>query len=202
MTSGRNTPQRIVPRSAKSSVPAYKALYEQLRTSILSGQLAAATRLPPSRTLAAETGLSRNTVLAAFEQLQAEGYIEGRQGSGTYVAQVLPEQLLGTAGGASLYPSPSASTTAKLSARGERLARTRRVPLPSVLGRKPRGTSFLIGLPALDAFPTETWGKLYSSRFNRSAPQLMRYDDPRRLPASAGGNRFLHQHCSRYPLHR
>ena len=178
MTSGRNTPQTDRARSARSSVPAYKALYEQLRTSILSGQLAAATRLPPSRTLAAETGLSRNTVLAAFEQLQAEGYIEGRQGSGTYVAQVLPEQLLGTAGGASLYPSPSASTTAKLSARGERLARTRRVPLPSVLGRKPRGTSFLIGLPALDAFPTETWGKLYSSRFNRSAPQLMRYDDP------------------------
>ena len=103
-------------------------------------------------------GVSRNTVLAAFEQLQAEGYITGRQGSGTYVAQVLPEQLLTTTG-STRAPSPSASTSAKLSARGERLARARRVPLPSVLGHKPRGTSFLIGLPALDAFPFDTWAR-------------------------------------------
>src|SRR5687767_5748191 len=89
-----------------TGVPAYRALYEQLRTSILSGQLAAGTRLPPSRALAAETGVSRNTVLAAFEQLRCEGYITGRQGSGTYVAQVLPEQLLTT--GSRRAPSPSA----------------------------------------------------------------------------------------------
>ena len=81
MTSGRNISRTDRAGSATPRVPAYKALYEQLRTSILSGQLAAGTRLPPSRMLAAETGLSRNTVLAAFEQLQAEGYIEGRQGS-------------------------------------------------------------------------------------------------------------------------
>jgi GntR family transcriptional regulator / MocR family aminotransferase len=166
----------------RAAVPAYKALYEQLRTSILTGQLAAGARLPPSRALAAETGLSRNTVLAAFEQLQAEGYITGRQGAGTYVAHLLPEQLLNASGASrgvrAPAPSPSASTTAKLSARGERLARTRRVPLPSVLGRKPRGTSFLIGLPALDAFPFETWAKLYSERFRKSGPQLMPYDDP------------------------
>ncbi|GAA4555048.1 GntR family transcriptional regulator [Pseudonocardia xishanensis] len=156
-----------------SGQPAYKALYEQLRSSILSGQLAAGTRLPPSRILAADTGMSRNTVLAAFEQLQAEGYVTGRQGSGTYVAQVLPERLLGDPA-TSVRPSPSSSATARvpgrLSARGDRLARTRRVPLPSVLDRRPRGTSFLIGLPALDAFPFETWAKLYRERFRRSAP--------------------------------
>ncbi len=177
MTSDGNTPWTDGASSAKQTVPAYKALSEQLRTSILSGQLTAGSRLPPSRVLAAETGLSRNTVLAALEQLQAEGYIKGRQGSGTYVAHILPEQVLAAAGGASMLPSPSASTTAKLSARGERLARARRVPLPSVLGRQPRGTSFLIGLPALDAFPFDTWKKLYSSRFGNSAPQLMRYGD-------------------------
>jgi GntR family transcriptional regulator / MocR family aminotransferase len=176
VTSARNTTASEGTNSGQPAVPAYKALYEQLRTSILTGQLAAGTRLPPSRALAAETGLSRNTVLAAFEQLQAEGYITGRRGSGTYVAHLLPEQLLGTSG-AVPPPSPPASTTAKLSARGERLASTRRVPLPSVLGRKPRGTSFLIGLPALDAFPFETWAKLYQERFRRSGLLLMRYDD-------------------------
>ena len=164
--------------AVKPAVPAYKALYEQIRTSILSGQLAAGSRLPPSRVLAAETRLSRNTVLAAFQRLEAEGYVTGRQGSGTYVAQILPDQLLRPAGGAAPSVSHSINTTGKLSVRGEQLARTRRVPLPSVLGSTPRGTSFLIGLPALDAFPFALWSKLYSSRFNKSAPLLMRYDDP------------------------
>ncbi len=177
--------------AARSGVPAYKALYEQLRTSILSGQLGAGTRLPPSRELAAETGLSRNTVLAAFEQLQSESYITGRQGSGTYVARVLPEEMLEVQGSAPSSPAASTGTTAKLSARGERLARTQRVPLPSVLGRKPRGTAFLIGLPALDAFPFETWKKLYTARFDRSAPQLMRYDD-------AAGYRPLRESIASY----
>jgi GntR family transcriptional regulator/MocR family aminotransferase len=176
VTSNRNMPRTAGTDAMKRRVPAYKALYEQLRTSILSGQLAAGSRLPPSRVLAAQNGLSRNTVLAAFEQLEAEGYIKGRRGSGTYIAHVLPEQLLEAAGLTPPSPSHSVTTTATLSARGERLARARRVPLPSVLGHQPRGTAFLIGLPALDAFPFKTWNKLYSSRFNRSAPLLMRYD--------------------------
>ncbi|MDT7765550.1 MAG: GntR family transcriptional regulator / MocR family aminotransferase, partial [Mycobacterium sp.] len=80
MTSNRNMPRTAGTDAMKRRVPAYKALYEQLRTSILSGQLAAGSRLPPSRVLAAQNGLSRNTVLAAFEQLEAEGYIKGRRG--------------------------------------------------------------------------------------------------------------------------
>lgn len=157
---------------------AYKALYERLRSGILSGQLAAGARLPPSRTLAAETGLSRNTVLAAFQQLEAEGYIVGRRGSGTYVAEILPEQLLSAT--VSSAPAPTATTggVAALSARGQRLAQTRRVALPAVLGQVPRGTAFLIGLPALDHFPFATWAKLYADRLRTSGTQLMRYDDP------------------------
>src|ERR1700722_2167385 len=150
VTSDRNMRWAADTASMKPAVPAYKALYEQFRTSILTGQLAAGSPLPPSRVLAAETRLSRNTVLAAFQRLEAEGYVAGRQGSGTYVAQILPEQLLRPAGGPVPSVSHSINTTGKLSVRGEALARTRRVPLPSVLGSKPRGTSFLIGLPALD----------------------------------------------------
>ncbi|WP_224401709.1 PLP-dependent aminotransferase family protein [Pseudonocardia sp. ICBG1034] len=175
-----NTPEgdgHLTAAGGAGPVPAYKALYEQLRTAILNGQFAAGTRLPPSRSLAEETGLSRNTVLAAFDQLRSEGYIDGRQGSGTYVARILPEQMT-TAEPAVGPRSTVVPARARLSARGERLVRTRRVPLPAVLGSRPRGTSFLIGLPALDAFPFETWAKLYASRFHRSAPQLMRYDDP------------------------
>lgn len=154
-------------------------LYEQLRSSILSGQLSGGSKLPPSRVLAAQNGLSRNTVLAAFEQLEAEGYIHGRQGSGTYVARVLPEKFLRSAPSSPFTPSPtSGPSAATLSARGSRLARARRMPIPSVIGHQPRGKAFLIGLPALDAFPFKTWTSLYSTRFAASASSLMPYDNP------------------------
>lgn len=178
MTPRRNTPSGAGPDRRSREVPAYMALYERLRSSILAGQLAAGTRLPPSRTMAAETGLSRNTVLAAFEQLEAEGYITGRRGAGTYVAALLPEQMLSATAGSRPRTGGRPGGVATLSARGRRLTQIRRMPLPAVLGRAPRGTAFLLGLPALDRFPFETWAKLYSERLRRSAGRLMTYDDP------------------------
>ena len=61
-------------------------MYEQLRWSIEAGQLTPGTRLPATRTLAKELGVSRNTVLVAYDRLLAEGYLDGRVGSGTRVA--------------------------------------------------------------------------------------------------------------------
>lgn len=174
MTSGRNKP---ADRGSTDTGPAYRALYEQLRTSILSGQLAAGARLPPTRSLAAETGWSRNTVVSAFDQLQAEGYIVSRRGSGTYVASTLPHRPQ-TPARADTSRSGSQASSSRLSLRGQEMARTRRVPLPAVLGRPTRTTAFLIGSPALDAFPYKTWSRVYASRFHRSAPQLMCYNDP------------------------
>ncbi|AQA02098.1 transcriptional regulator [Mycobacterium sp. MS1601] len=177
MTSTRNTGASEQSNRPRSTVPAYRALYEQLRSSILHGQLPAGSRLPPSRVLARQNGLSRNTVLAAFEQLEAEGYTIGRQGSGTYVAKVLPERYLETTSASVSAAARTSSTATALSARGQRLASAPRMPLPSVLGRQPRTTAFLIGLPALDAFPFKTWARLYSGRLNNSGSALMRYDD-------------------------
>lgn len=74
--------------------PAYMQLYGQLRGLILSGRLGPRDRLPATRALAAELGLSRGTVVAAYEQLASEGYIDGRIGSGAYVAGFVPEHLL------------------------------------------------------------------------------------------------------------
>ncbi|WP_272952266.1 PLP-dependent aminotransferase family protein [Mycolicibacterium vanbaalenii] len=180
MTSKRNIASPGGDTSNRTPTPpAYRVLYEQLRSSILSGQLAGGSKLLPSRVLAAQCGLSRNTVLAAFDQLAAEGYITGRQGSGTYVARVLPEELLQSAPFSQSSASPALHPgAATLSARGERLARARRMPIPSVLGHQPRGAAFLIGLPALDAFPFKTWTRLYSTRFATSASALMPYDSP------------------------
>jgi GntR family transcriptional regulator/MocR family aminotransferase len=66
--------------------PAYQQLTRALKAAILSGNLASGMRLPPTRALAREFGVSRITVLAAYDQLRAEGYLQSRVGSGTYVS--------------------------------------------------------------------------------------------------------------------
>ncbi len=72
-----------------------KRLYDVLQAAIQDGSIATATRLPASRDLARELSVSRNTVLAVYEQLQSEGYVQTRTGSGTFVSTVLPEQVPG-----------------------------------------------------------------------------------------------------------
>ncbi len=94
-------------------VPLHRQLYDALRRAILDRRLGAGARLPSSRALAAELGLSRNTVLAALDQLLSEGYVEGRSGSGTFVVPELPDRAPdGPA------PAPPASAPARPPCRG------------------------------------------------------------------------------------
>src|SRR5512143_824018 len=76
------------------NVPLYQALYAHMRSAILSGELKSGMKLPSTRALADELKISRNTVLNAYRQLLAEGYLESREGSGTFVAHILPDLLL------------------------------------------------------------------------------------------------------------
>ncbi len=69
-------------------------LFRGLRRAIVERRLAPASRLPSTRALAADLGVSRNVVLLAFAQLVAEGYADGRGGSGTFVATTLPDPHL------------------------------------------------------------------------------------------------------------
>ncbi|HWS55899.1 MAG TPA: winged helix-turn-helix domain-containing protein, partial [Pyrinomonadaceae bacterium] len=78
----------------RERAPLYRQLYEALRRAILAGQLKPGARLPSTRELAEDLRVSRNTVMNAYEQLLAEGYVEGQTGSGTYVSRLLPEELL------------------------------------------------------------------------------------------------------------
>src|SRR5690606_33291036 len=68
--------------------PRYAQLIRALKSAILEGRLAPGSRVPASRNLAGELGISRNTVLAAYEQLQAEGFVLARVGSGSFVADI------------------------------------------------------------------------------------------------------------------
>src|ERR1700722_13283908 len=81
-------------RGPKAGMPLYRWLYEELRAAILAGRLHPGARLPATRDLAAQYGISRPTIVTAFEQLQSEGYVDGKVGSGTYVSRTLPDELL------------------------------------------------------------------------------------------------------------
>ncbi|MCP5082936.1 MAG: PLP-dependent aminotransferase family protein [Alphaproteobacteria bacterium] len=74
--------------------PAYQQLYEQVRDLILSGRLPSGARLPSTRSYSKELGLSRTTLIAAYDQLVSEGYLEARRGAGIFVSQFSPEHLM------------------------------------------------------------------------------------------------------------
>jgi GntR family transcriptional regulator/MocR family aminotransferase len=155
-----------------STVPLHWQLYNRLREAIISGRIRPGSRLPASRQLCAELGLSRNTVLTAVQQLCAEGYLESRPGSGTYVASRLPDQLL-----APLTPGArlgSSRPSTDLSRRGELLTLTSRsiaVPL------RPR--PFQPGIPALAELPHEIWARIGARVRRQPATDLLTYGDPR-----------------------
>ena len=71
-----------------SDDPMHRQIYGALRRFILDGQIAAHTLLPSTRSLAEDLKVGRNTVIAAYDQLLAEGFIEARAGSGTWVAPI------------------------------------------------------------------------------------------------------------------
>lgn len=117
----------------RSSVSLTQQLYDQLGSRILAGELKAGERLPSSRALADELGIARNVAVQVFEQLQAEGYLESRAGSGTFVAAL------------ELPSSPP------------RRLRSPKPPAP-LPGAPEAGTiGFRCGVPDLAAFPRARW---------------------------------------------
>src|ERR1700752_4038329 len=84
-----NRPQRAVPSHPTGIVPAYRGLYQRLRSEILAGRLAAGARLPSSRTLASQLGVARGTVEGAYQMLAGEGYTIAAGAGGTMVNPAL-----------------------------------------------------------------------------------------------------------------
>jgi GntR family transcriptional regulator/MocR family aminotransferase len=136
-------------------------IYASIRRCIVEGSIGADRRLPSTRALAAELGVSRTTVLLAVENLQAEGYLVSRRGAGTFVAVDLPDRAPRDLPAAAAAP---AGRHPLLSQRGRALAEAcapdRRRAGP------PR--SFRLGTPALDLFPIRLWSQI-ARRCVRSA---------------------------------
>ncbi|MGH3145626.1 MAG: PLP-dependent aminotransferase family protein, partial [Rubrobacter sp.] len=156
-----------------SDAPYYRQLYEGVRSAILSGLLPVGTRLPSTRTLATELGVSRTTAVTAFDQLLAEGYLEGKVGSGTFVAGSLPDDLLSVRERVECESGPARSGR-RLSGRGAMLAAT---PATAVRDRgSPR--AFRPGVPALDEFPYAVWRRISGKVWRRPSGGLLGYGDP------------------------
>ncbi|MDQ3064275.1 MAG: PLP-dependent aminotransferase family protein [Acidobacteriota bacterium] len=159
-----------------SSIPIYRQLYETLRRAILSGQLPAESQVPSTRALAEQLAVSRMTVVNAYDQLLAEGYIEGVSGSGTYVASVLPEEMLEIQVKRQQNNANSKSR-ATISKRGERLASFNLANLrPSRTDRN--FSAFHYGVPAIDAFPFDVWSRLTTRRLQRVPASLFGSGNP------------------------
>jgi GntR family transcriptional regulator / MocR family aminotransferase len=165
-------PNAAIALDRSSSTAFYRQLYHQISNAILSGRLAPGTRLPSTRELAEELDLARNTILNAFEQLYAEGYLETRVGDGTYVSLQLPDDLL------RVKNSQLAREHAK--SKGESISNHDPAVsfMPASVGDyngPPR--PFRTGTPALDAFPYKLWGRLLTRRWSKCAEQMLPYSD-------------------------
>ena len=164
-------PFTSIPLEESSATPLYHQVYQRLRAAILLGQLLPGTRLPSTRQMASDLGVSRNTLMSAFDQLIAEGYVEGRVGSGTFVSPTLPEELL-EARLKTESPRKISSHERSISLRGHVLANTS----VTVLTRPPgRMRPFTPGIPALDEFPISLWARLIARRWREESRGLLNY---------------------------
>lgn len=163
----------LIPLDPESDVPLHRQIYHGLRDAILSRRLAAGLRIPSSRLLATSLGVSRSTILVAFEQLVADGFIVGTVGSGSYVATELPARLL-------------ANRVARASApvaTGERPRVADRVrqleSLPGSGWRIPHPPApFRAGTPPLDQFPAAQWTRYLTRRSRSVTGSELQYGKP------------------------
>lgn len=142
----------LLDRSAPDSLQ--RQLLAQLRRAILDGRLAPGMRLPSSRQLAQEARISRNVVLAAYDELYAEGYVAGRHGSGTYVTGDLPTT-----------PRPSLPNPSGMPRWLHRL------PMPPIGESVQSSTvAFRLGRPEVSELPHDTWRRIWNAVANETPP--------------------------------
>lgn len=156
-------PEIILDQHARA--PLYRQLYERLRSEILAGQLEPGARLPSTRTLASQLGVSRNTTALAYQQLLLEGYLESRVGDGTRVARLHRERQ---AHSEDREPQRSTLQISQLSRRSQALMHA---PYPGQMyANLPDAGKrvFRAGQPDIMHFPHETWARLVASHARHS----------------------------------
>src|SRR4030095_9799765 len=169
MASSPPSPSLLIRLDGRSRGSLQRQISASIQRAILDGVVAPGTRLPSSRALADDLGVSRTTTLLAVQQLQAEGYLTGRRGSGTFVAAELPDDPISRRAS-----RPTRMKHPTLSRRGAAL-----VAAPQGAHRldgPPR--AFRIGTPGVDLFPVALWWRLASRRMRTITPTQLDYGEP------------------------
>jgi GntR family transcriptional regulator/MocR family aminotransferase len=154
--------------------PLHRQLYRQIRDELKLGSFSdGSSRLPSSRALATDLGISRLTVNLAFSKLHAEGYLRSKPGSGTFVANPLPETFL-TADQPKSYQPIQRPT--RISDRARAIP-DGRVGNQFDLGATGAGAgvSLVASIPAVDEFPMAVWERLRAQVLAKKGANLLRY---------------------------
>src|SRR6476469_4416058 len=156
----------------------HRQLYATFRSAILDGGFAPGARLPSTRALADDLGVSRTTVLQAFERLVSEGYATARSGAGTRVATSLNTKahrrssirMEGRDG-----PAPD---------RPPRLSRAAHAMIDEFKSPRPehRRIPFALGFPAIDEFPVALWARIVGRLWRTRASEMLSFTDLRGYP--------------------
>lgn len=160
------------PFAPTSGVPLYQQLYTHMRRAILRGELKGGTKLPSTRALADEFNISRNTVLNAYRQLTAEGYLESVEGSGSFVVHVLPDLLLA--------PSELNILADNRGTESRQVILSEHAQSQLVSSQTPDALSprpFSSETPALDVFPYDTWSRLIVRQARRMTGNTAKYQE-------------------------
>ncbi|MBY0274365.1 PLP-dependent aminotransferase family protein, partial [Candidatus Binatia bacterium] len=171
--------------------PLHRQTYRALRDAILGGRLRPGERLASSRELADALGVSRNTVLQAYDRLLSEGYAVARPASGTYVANALPAppvvgasatkraQAEATLDAATARRETAHGKPARLGTFGRRIADDIRPEHATwSLRRDPLPYDFRYGEPAYADLPLVAWARLLGRRARRLAVRRLAYQPP------------------------
>jgi GntR family transcriptional regulator/MocR family aminotransferase len=157
---------------------AYRQIYRALRGQILSRRLSPGARVPSTRALSWELGVSRIIVILAYQQLLSEGYLETRSGAGTFVASELPESL-SMVSPRDVAPEHRPAITPRLSRYASRIgddAVISRLLLPRRRFQVPY--DFRYGRPSFADFPQSTWSRLVAHRLRTVSASDLDYSPP------------------------
>jgi GntR family transcriptional regulator/MocR family aminotransferase len=157
-----------------SAEPLHHQLYRQIRDELRSGIFNdSSSRLPSSRALAADLGIARLTVNLAFSKLHAEGYLQSKVRSGTFVADSLPEFFLSARRSEA---HPQTERRVHVSDRVRKLP-DQRVGKEFDLGAPNAGpgVSLTPSIPAVDEFPIDVWERLRAQVLAKKGAHLLRY---------------------------
>lgn len=160
-----------IPLAKKSKDPLFHQVYSGLRKAILSGTLRAGDRLPSTRQLAEELGVSRTVVLLAFDQLLAEGFTKGTRGSGTFVSEAMVRTI---------RPKPKSTPNVRLSKFGAAAAASV-LDMPPDTDRRLR-YDFAFGRNSMATFPFEAWRRILLRRSRATSIRGLDYGPPTGAP--------------------